>query len=101
VTLLSGNADGTGTVAVLRINLAPAAPAAPAAQAPAALQVPAAREAPAAPAQARAPSGSGTPYTGDPQAGSGTGSACTTIAGYYPGGLAGHTDSTGFCVPDK
>jgi hypothetical protein len=38
---------------------------------------------------------------GDPTPGSGTGPACTTIACYYPGGLPGHTDSSGLCVPDK
>ena len=41
------------------------------------------------------------PLSGDPVAGSGTGPACTTVAGYYPGGEPGHVDSTGFCVPDK
>ena len=42
-----------------------------------------------------------TSFQGDPTAGSGTGPACTTIAGYFPGGLPGHEDATGFCVPDK
>jgi hypothetical protein len=40
-------------------------------------------------------------FSGDPSPGSGTGPACTTVPGYYPGGLPGHKDSSGFCVPDK
>jgi hypothetical protein len=36
--------------------------------------------------------------TGDPSNGSGTGAACTTVAGYYQAGLPGHEDSSGFCV---
>ena len=40
-------------------------------------------------------------YTaGDPSNGSGTGAACTTVQGYYPAGLPGHEDSSGFCVAD-
>jgi hypothetical protein len=46
-----------------------------------------------------APAASPPPVT-DPVAGTGTGPACTTVAGYFPGGLPGHEDSTGFCVPD-
>ena len=41
--------------------------------------------------------GTGSP---DPLAGTGTGAVCTTIAGYYSGGLPGHEDPTGFCVAD-
>jgi hypothetical protein len=51
---------------------------------------------PPAPAPASRP----LPVT-DPQPGSGTSTACTSTAGYYPGGLPGHQDSTGFCVPDR
>ena len=38
--------------------------------------------------------------SGDPATGTGTGAVCTTIAGYYSGGLPGHEDPTGFCVAD-
>ena len=38
--------------------------------------------------------------SGDPVTGTGTGVACTTVAGYYSGGLPGHEDPTGFCVAD-
>jgi len=48
---------------------------------------------------------SSAPYTGDPVAGTGTGPACTSIAGYFPGGLPGHEDERpgdqGFCIPDN
>jgi hypothetical protein len=37
-------------------------------------------------------------YTGEPSNGSGAGAACTTVQGYYPAGLPGHRDSSGFCV---
>jgi hypothetical protein len=52
------------------------------------------------PAPSAAPS-EYAPLSGDPVPGSGTGSACTTVAGMFPGGEPGHDDSTGFCVPDK
>jgi hypothetical protein len=51
-------------------------------------------------AQQYAPAPPPAPVSGDPVAGTGTGPACTTVAGYFPGGLPGHEDSTGFCVPD-
>jgi hypothetical protein len=51
-------------------------------------------------AQQYTPAPPPAPVSGDPVAGTGTGPACTTVAGYFPGGLAGHEDSTGFCVPD-
>ena len=60
--------------------------------------------APAAPAPAPSPSTSAPPVSGDPVAGTGTGPACTTVAGYFPGGLPGHEDERpgdqGFCIPD-
>jgi len=40
-------------------------------------------------------------FSGDPSPGSGIGPACTTVPGYYPGGVSGHEDSSGFCVPDS
>jgi hypothetical protein len=55
-------------------------------------------------AQQYSPAPPPAPVSGDPVAGTGTGAACTTIAGYYPGGLPGHRDPkdpSGFCVPDK
>jgi hypothetical protein len=54
-----------------------------------------------APQAATVPSASSTPVSGDPVAGTGTGAPCTTAAGYFPGGLAGHEDATGFCVPNR
>jgi hypothetical protein len=49
-------------------------------------------------------SGAGAPSNGsgegEPTAGTGTGAACTTVPGYSQGGLPGHEDSNGFCVPD-
>jgi hypothetical protein len=88
LTLMSGSGD-LSTQPVLRIDLATPPPSAPAsAQASAA---------PTSAAPASAPTQS---YQSDPTAGSGTGSACTTVAGYFPGGLPGHEDPTGFCVPD-
>jgi hypothetical protein len=52
-------------------------------------------------AQQYTPAPPPAPVSGDPVAGTGTGPACTTIAVYFDGGLPGHRDSTGFCVPDK
>jgi hypothetical protein len=45
-----------------------------------------------APAAAAAPSPGNSPAAGAP--------SCTTVSGYYPGGMAGHLNSSGFCVPD-
>jgi hypothetical protein len=43
------------------------------------------------------PSATATP-SGPDGLGVANGVACTTVAGYYPGGLPGHLDSAGFCM---
>jgi hypothetical protein len=52
---------------------------------------------PSAPPALSSSSATGT----DPTPGSSSGLVCVTVDGYFPGGLSGHKDSSGFCVPDK
>jgi hypothetical protein len=54
-------------------------------------------EAPAAPAPVAAPTTPPNPDNNTPASGA---AFCTTVNGYYSGGLPGHVNSQGECVPD-